>query len=102
MTEPTTSESSASGPTTKPEKASLLDDFMDIFYAPAAVFARRANASFWVPLLIITVLLGVIFMANRDLIDPIMEAEMARAMAKSSRQLTPEQMAAGRKFAGML
>jgi hypothetical protein len=102
MTEPTTSESGASAPTTKPEKASLLDDFMDIFYAPAAVFARRANASFWVPLLIITVLLGVIFMANRDLIDPIMEAEMARAMAKSSQQLTPEQMAAGRKFAGLL
>ena len=102
MTEPTTSESGASAPTTKPEKASLLDDFMDIFYAPAAVFARRANASFWVPLLIITVLLGVIFMANRDLIDPIMEAEMARAMAKSSQQLTPDQMAAGRKFAGLL
>src|SRR5687767_8292437 len=61
-----------------PEKASLLDDFMDIFYAPSRVFARRANSGFWIPLLIVTVLLGVIFVANRDLIDPIMEAEMAR------------------------
>ena len=29
----------------KPEKSSLLDDFMDIFYAPSAVFARRANTA---------------------------------------------------------
>jgi len=85
----------------KPEKASLLDDFMDIFYAPSAVFARRANSSFWIPLLIVTVLLGVIFLANRDLIDPIMEAEFARGMAKSARQLPPDQMAAARKFSGM-
>jgi hypothetical protein len=85
----------------KPEKASLLDDFMDIFYAPSAVFARRANASFWIPLLIVTVLLGVIFLANRDLIDPIMEAEFARSMAKSGQQLNPDQMAAARKFTGM-
>ena len=73
-----------------PEKASLLDDFMDIFYAPSKVFARRANSSFWVPLLIVTVLLGAIFLANRDLLDPIMEAEFARAMAQNP-QMTPEQ-----------
>src|SRR6478672_4371229 len=77
MTQPTTPGSGAEldAPTTaepkKPEKASLLDDFMDIFYAPSAVFARRANSSFWIPLLIVSLLLGVIFFANRDLIDPI-------------------------------
>lgn len=88
----------------KPEKASLLDDFMDIFYAPSSVFARRANSSFWIPLLIISVLLGVIFLANRDLIDPIMEAEFARAMAKNPQtaQLTPEQLASMRKVTGMI
>ena len=107
MTQPTTPRNGAEldAPTTvepkKPEKASLLDDFMDIFYAPSSVFARRANASFWIPLLIVSVLLGVIFLANRDLFDPIMEAEFARAMAKSSQQLTPDQMAAARKFSGM-
>jgi hypothetical protein len=86
----------------KPEKASVLDDFMDIFYAPSSVFARRANSSFFVPMIIVTVLLGVIFMANRDLIDPIMEAEFARAMSQNPQtaQLTPEQLEAGRKFAG--
>jgi hypothetical protein len=86
-----------------PEKASLLDDFMDIFYAPSAVYARRANKSFWVPLLIISLLVGVIFIANRDLLEPIMDAEMTRALEKnaSGQQLTPEQMEAGRKFTGM-
>ena len=85
-----------------PEKASLLDDFMDIFYAPSKVFARRANSSFWVPLVIVTVLLGAIFLANRDLLDPIMEAEFARSMAKSSQQMTADQMETARKFAGTL
>ena len=86
-----------------PEKASLLDDFMDIFYAPSRVFARRANSGFWIPLLIVTVLIGVIFIANRDLLEPIMDAEMTRALEKnaSGQQLTPEQMEAGRKFTGM-
>jgi len=93
--------SSALPPT--PEKASVLDDFMDIFYAPSKVFARRANSNFFIPLLIVSVLLGVIFIANRDLLDPIMEAEFARAMAQnpSTARMTPEQMEAGRKFAGM-
>jgi hypothetical protein len=85
----------------KQEKASILDDFMDIFYAPSAVFARRENASFWIPLIIVTVLTGVIFIANRDLIEPMMEAEMSRAMAKSSQQLTPEQMEGMRKMGGV-
>ena len=86
----------------KPEKSSLLDDFMDIFYAPSTVFARRANASFWVPLLIVSVLLAVIVLANRDLIEPIMDGEFTRAMAKNpqAQQMTADQMATARKFAG--
>src|SRR5678816_4165799 len=108
MTEPTVSSrdgelDSTPAPPPKQEKASLLDDFMDIFYAPSAVFARRANKSFWVPLLIVAVLIGVIYFANRDLIDPIMEAEFARAAAKNPQmqQMTPEQLAAARKVGGM-
>ena len=104
MPEPSTSERSprydASPPSApaKPEKASLLDDFMDIFYAPSKVFARRENASFWPPLLILAVLGALIFFANRDLMEPIMEAEMERSMAASNQQLTPEQMEAARRF----
>jgi hypothetical protein len=103
MTQPTTSGSGAEFDASavepkKPEKSSLLDDFMDIFYAPSSVFARRENANFWIPLLIIAVLLGVIFIANRDLYDPIGEAEFARAMAKRSGQMTADQIEAARKF----
>src|SRR5687768_15165981 len=86
----------------KAEKTSLLGDFMDIFYKPSAVFARRANTGFWIPLLVVTLLLGAVFMANRDLLEPIMEAEMARAMSRAGGpQLTEEQLAAGRKMAGV-
>jgi hypothetical protein len=102
MTEPTTSDVQPVEPA-KPAKSSLLDDFMDIFYAPSSVFARRANKSFWAPLLIVAVLIGVIYFANRDLIDPIMEAEFARAAAKNPQmqQMTAEQLAAARKVGGM-
>ena len=102
MTEPTTSDVQPVE-TAKPPKSSLLDDFMDIFYAPSSVFARRANKSFWVPLLIVAVLIGIIYFANRDLIDPIMEAEFARAAAKNPQmqQMNAEQLAAARKFSGM-
>jgi hypothetical protein len=85
-------------PPAKAEKASLIDDFMDIFYAPSAVFARRENRSFWIPLLIVAVLLGLVFFANRDLMEPIMEAEMERSMAASGQQLSAEQMEAARRF----
>lgn len=103
MTEPTVSShgselDTTTAPPPKQEKASLLDDFMDIFYAPSVVFERRQNRTFWVPLLIVTVLTGVIFIANRDLIEPIMDAEMTRAMAKSGQQLTPQQVEGMRKF----
>lgn len=103
MSSPDTGPDSTSAPLPKPEKATLLDDFMDIFYAPSSVFARRATGGFWVPLLIISVLVGVIFIANRDLMEPIMEAEMSRAMAKAGggQQLTPEQLEAGRKIGGV-
>src|SRR5688500_7351713 len=41
-----------------PEKAGVWEDFIDIFYAPSSVFARRANASVWPPLLVVTLLVG--------------------------------------------
>jgi hypothetical protein len=103
MTQPTTSEHGTgydAPPPAKVEKASVFDDFMDIFYAPSSVFARRENSSFWIPLLIVSVLGGLIAIANRDLMEPIVEAEMSRAMAQSGTQMTPEQLEAGRKMMG--
>ena len=107
MTQPTTSDrgTELSAPPAaepkKPEKSSLLDDFMDIFYAPSAVFARRADRDFWIPMLIVTVLAGAVFIANRDLFEPIMDAEIARASARVQ-NATADQLAASRKVAGTL
>jgi hypothetical protein len=88
MTQPTTSGSGAEYDALhcRAEEArevvALLDDFMDIFYAPSAVFARARTRAFWILAADHLFLLGVIFLANRDLIDPIME--------RSSRERWPK------------
>jgi hypothetical protein len=93
-------------PTAKP--ASWWEDFMDIFYAPSSVFARRASSGFGIPMLVVTLLVGLIFLANSGVMQPIMDAEFARATAaamKKNPQLTAEQMAQfrgmGEKFAAV-
>ena len=79
-------ESSASAPaavTPAPEKASVWEDFLDIFYAPRSVFARRESGSFWIPLIVVTLALGVLYVVNAGVWDPIMNAEMDRGLAKA-------------------
>jgi len=76
-----------------PEKASLIEDFIDIFYAPSTVFARRANSGFGLTLLIITVLSAVFAFASQSVFAQIFDAEFARGMAKAmakNPQLTPD------------
>ena len=78
------------------EKASVWEDFLDIFYAPSAVFARRENGSFFIPMLVVTVMLGVLFLVNSRVTEPIMAAESQRAMAKAmaaNPKITPEMAA---------
>jgi len=74
MTAPTTA------PT--PERAALWEDFLEIFINPAAVFERRKAAGFLVPLLILTVVFGVLFFGLKGAFQPIMQADNARAMAR--------------------
>ncbi|MEP7002164.1 MAG: Yip1 family protein [bacterium] len=93
------SEPAPAVPPAKP--AALWEDFMDIFYAPSDVFARRERSGFGVPMLIVTVLIGVIALVNLGVMQPIMDAEFTRATAvamKKNPQLTAEQMG---KFRGM-
>jgi hypothetical protein len=89
-----------------PKKASLWEDFIDIFYAPSAVFARRATSGFGVPLLIVTVLVGLIFLATSSAMQPIMDAEFMRGIAaaqKANPNMTEAQIqtakSIGEKFA---
>ncbi len=95
---------SEASPPAKP--AALWEDFIDIFYAPSEVFARRANANFFVPLLIVTVLFTAIFLAGSSAMQPIMDGEFSRNMAavqKKNPSITAEQLQSmrsiGEKFA---
>jgi len=75
------------------EKASVVEDFIDIFYAPSSVFARREKSGFWVHLLIVSLLFAGFSFASKSVFSQIFDAEfsrgMAAAMAKNPR-LTPD------------
>lgn len=83
----------------KPEKSSLFEDFMDIFYAPSKVFARRADSSFWGPLLVVSLLSAIFAFVNRDVMSAIFDAEYARGAAAAQAknpQITADQLASMR------
>ena len=82
-------------------KASLWEDFVDIFYAPTSVFARRTDGKFGMPLLFLAVVCAVLAFLTKNAMQPVMDAEFARRTAQMMRQnpnLTAEQMASGRGF----
>ncbi|MBW8770545.1 MAG: YIP1 family protein [Gemmatimonadetes bacterium] len=102
MTEPTSqgadadlSTSTASPTAASPASASVWEDFIDIFYAPSAVFARRRG--FILPMLVVVIGAGALYLLNSAVWAPVMDAEMARAFAKRP-ELTPEQIEAARKI----
>jgi Yip1 domain len=84
------------------EKASVWEDFLDIFYAPSKVFVRRANGNFWIPLLLVTLLIAVLAFANRNIMRPVFDAEFARnaaAAMKTNPAITADQMERGKAIA---
>jgi hypothetical protein len=81
----------APAPQTTP--AAWWEDFIDIFYAPSTVFARRSNSGFGIPMLVVTLLVGGIFLANSGVLQPVFDAEFTRGIAATVRanpNLTPE------------
>ena len=89
-------EQDAPPPPAPAERVAYWEDFMDIVYAPAAVFARRATSGFGVPMLVVTALLALSFVVNRGVLQPIMDAEFARGVTAAMRKdprVTMEQMA---------
>lgn len=84
-----------------PPKASLIEDFVDIFASPSAVFSRRATSGFWTVLIILTLVIGGLFLVNRGTMEGIMDAEMQRGMAEAMKKnpsMTAEQVEAGKKI----
>lgn len=67
-------------------RAAVWEDFIDIFYAPSAVFRRRENGNFFIPLAIITILCGVLFYLNTGTLQPMFDAEFDRQMSMAMRQ----------------
>jgi hypothetical protein len=75
------------------QRAAIWEDFIDIFFAPSSVFARRTNGSVWAPLLVVTIALGALVYLNSGVLQPMMEAEFNRGMAaamRSNPRFTPE------------
>lgn len=78
------------------QDASRWEDFIDIFYAPAQVFARRASSGFGIPMLVVTLAGAAIFFATYNATAPAFEADISRSLAAAATQgATAEQVAAG-------
>lgn len=87
---------------------SRLDDYLDVFVSPTALFTRRSDGKFGQALLVLVVLSAILFFATKSAMAPIMDAEMAKGMAgalKANPNMTPEQIesakAIGAKFASI-
>ena len=84
-----------------PSQTSLWEDFVDIFYTPSSVFARRASGQFGMALLFLAVVCAVLAFLTKNAMQPVMDAEFARRSAEMMRKnpnLTAEQLASGRGF----
>ncbi len=80
------------------------EDFIDIFHSPSAVFARRENGNAWIPIVVLTVLLTVLFLAGQGVLSPLMDSEFNRRaaeMMKRNPNLTADRLASMRHFQEM-
>jgi hypothetical protein len=88
-----------------PAKAGLWEDFVDIFYTPSSVYARRSDGKFGLALLFLVIVGAVLFFVTKNAMQPILDAEFTRQTAAAMRKnpsITAEQMAASRNFFDML
>lgn len=95
----------AATPAPAADKASVWEDFLDIFYAPAQVFARRMDGKFGLALVVLVVLSAVLMYAGMQALEPAYSGEVERQMAGAAAQnpnMTPEQMQAARGFGGIM
>jgi hypothetical protein len=77
------------------------EDYLEIFYAPSKVFARRGT-SWAMPLLVLVIVTAILVLGTRGLLSPLFEQDGARAMAERMKQMTPEQMAQAQKMSGKM
>jgi len=70
-------------PAAAPAPQPGIMDCAEIYYAPADVFERRRLGQFGIPLLIFIIVTLVIFFATRNLVQPLMDMDFNRGMAKA-------------------
>lgn len=73
----------STAPAAAAPKTSFWEDVFDIFVSPAEVFRRRQNSSVWPPMLFVAISIGIIVFATFNTLQPIFDAEYARAIAKA-------------------
>lgn len=76
-------------------KASIFEDFVDIFFQPSVVFERRRDGQFGLALLILAVVTGILAFVLHNGLAPVMDAVIAKqqaAMMAKNPQLTQEQL----------
>ena len=92
--------------TASPEPAaSWWEDYLEIFFAPSNVFARREKSGFLLPLVILTVLSGVLIIGLKGSFAPAFEADITRQMEivqQNNPQITAEQLEQGRAMQGTM
>ena len=71
-------------------KAPSWEDYLEVFYAPSRVFARRGT-KWGGPLLILLLAMVVVVLGTYPLLKPLYEAEGQRAMADGLQGMTAEQ-----------
>ncbi|MGH7524821.1 MAG: YIP1 family protein [Gemmatimonadales bacterium] len=76
-------------------------DLIEIFYAPSAVFARRRDGKFGLPYLALVILGIIIFVATKNLLQPVIDAEITRSIAQAAAKskMTPERVASATSVA---
>ena len=88
--------------TPAPASSSVIEDIIDIFHSPSAVFERRrTNPKFWAAFFILVVLMsaaGYVMLKN---LSSVMDAQFARQAAEITRknpQITEDQLATMRRM----
>jgi hypothetical protein len=72
---------------------SFLEDIVDVFYAPAAVFERRRNGGFGAALVLFAVLMAVMFYAGRPVMQPMFDRQIAKVEANPNMSAEQKQTA---------
>ncbi len=67
--------------TSEATQAAWWEDYLEIFFAPSRVFARREKSGFLLPLIVLTIVGAALALGLKGAIQPALDADTARGMA---------------------